>query len=559
MRQFPLWLFALLALLYFSAARVDIMDIDASQYAEMSREMANSGSYLRLYDRGGDYLDKPPLLFWAGATSIQILGVNNFAYKLPSVLLGLLALYATYRIARKYYGERSGRIAALILGSSQGMFLMTNDVRCDLALMGWAAAVTWLWDEWLDNKKKTYFVGTALTIALAMMTKGPIGFLAPAFAVLSNRMLKRDWKSIFKPSYVLLGLLVIVFLTPMSIGLFHQFDLHRGKFLNGHYGQSGLRFFYWTQSFGRITGENDWNNGSDISFQLVNMLWSFLPWIFVLLPALWIHFRQLLRNGLALKGLPESISFSGFLLCYLAVGLSKYQLPHYIFVAFPFASIACAGMLHQLYESSQYPKLKGFFEKAMPVAGTLLFIGLFLILCFVFPAGWYWLIAAAVALCVFFFLCMRPQFPYRSVLIGASAMFLINIFLTHYFYYQLMQYQIGNSVGRFMKAQKISAKDVIAYRVHDPLPSLHFYADGVVRRFELKGYIPSNEGQYLLTEQEGYEELLERGYKMQIAFQGRLFKVSELTGDFMNARSRIHATRPYYFCKILVVGNRMLQ
>lgn len=559
MRSPYIWLFALLALLYFTAARVDIMDIDASQYAEMSREMANSGSYLRLYDRGSDYLDKPPFLFWAGAASIKLFGINNFAYKLPSVLLGILALYATYRIARKYYGVQCGRVAALILGTSQGMFLMTNDVRCDLALMGWAATATWLWDDWLDRRKKYLLIGAALAIALGMMTKGPIGLLAPAFAVLGNRFWKREWKAIFNPSYLIMFVLIAVALIPMSLGLYHQFDLHTDKFLNGHYGQSGIRFFYWTQSFGRITGENDWNNGADISFQLVNMLWSFLPWIFILVPALFLHFRSLLQNRFALGNLPESLSYSGFILCYLAVGMSKYQLPHYIFVAFPFAAIASAGLLYRIYEERAFPALRSFFEKALPVIGLLLFLGLFLILALVFPASAIWWIAAAVALCIFLFVCRRWSLPYQSVMTGAIAMLLINVFLTHYFYYELMQYQVGNRIGRLMTAEKIQARDVIAYRVHDPLPSLHFYADGVVRRFEIKGYIPSEAGQYILTEQEGYEELLQRGYTLQKTFEGRLFKVSELTADFILSRSRDKATRPYYFCKVLTVGNRMAQ
>ena len=43
---------------------IPLIDIDAAQYASMSREMAGSGNYLQLYDLGKDYLDKPPLLFW---------------------------------------------------------------------------------------------------------------------------------------------------------------------------------------------------------------------------------------------------------------------------------------------------------------------------------------------------------------------------------------------------------------------------------------------------------------------------------------------------------------
>src|SRR4051812_32154725 len=105
MPKVPFWVFILLALLYFSAVRVDTMDVDASQYAEMSREMAKSGDYIHLYDRGNDYLDKPPFLFWVSATSIKIFGVNNFGYKLPSILFALWALFALYRLVRLLYDE----------------------------------------------------------------------------------------------------------------------------------------------------------------------------------------------------------------------------------------------------------------------------------------------------------------------------------------------------------------------------------------------------------------------------------------------------------------------
>ena len=96
MPKVPFWVFILLTVLYCSAIRIDTMDVDASQYAEISREMAISGDYLHVYDRGMDYLDKPPFLFWVSAISMKAFGVNNFGYKLPSILFALWALYGLH-------------------------------------------------------------------------------------------------------------------------------------------------------------------------------------------------------------------------------------------------------------------------------------------------------------------------------------------------------------------------------------------------------------------------------------------------------------------------------
>ena len=82
---------------------IPLIDIDAAQYASMSREMAGSGNYLQLYDLGKDYLDKPPLLFWLSSISIQIFGVHDWAYRLPSILCLGLALWSTYKFTFLYY------------------------------------------------------------------------------------------------------------------------------------------------------------------------------------------------------------------------------------------------------------------------------------------------------------------------------------------------------------------------------------------------------------------------------------------------------------------------
>jgi 4-amino-4-deoxy-L-arabinose transferase-like glycosyltransferase len=257
----PFWIFLLVAALYFCAARVDIMDIDASQYAEISREMALSNDFLHIYDRGFDYLDKPPFLFWVTALSMKVFGATPFAYRLPSILFAPLAIYATYRLTKLLYNETTARIAALVLATSQGFFLWTNDVRTDMILTGCVATALWCIRECELKRRWPYVLGGTLAIACGMMTKGPIALFVPLFAFGADWVLRRKWKQLFSPWHLLDAALIAVFLIPMSIGLYQQFDLHHEKWIEGKQGTSGLRFFFWTQSFGRITGENNWDNG----------------------------------------------------------------------------------------------------------------------------------------------------------------------------------------------------------------------------------------------------------------------------------------------------------
>ena len=72
----------------------------------------------------------------------------------------------------------------------------------------------------------------------------------------SHLIYKRDWTNLFNWRWILGLAIILLVLSPMLWGLYHQFDLNPDATVNGRTGVSGIRFFFWEQSFGRITGEN---------------------------------------------------------------------------------------------------------------------------------------------------------------------------------------------------------------------------------------------------------------------------------------------------------------
>ncbi len=548
MPKVPPWIFIVIAILYCCAVGIDTMDVDASQYAEMSREMMQSGDYLHIYDRGLDYLDKPPFLFWVNALSMKVFGVNNFGYKFPSVLFALLALYATYRLARLLYNESTGRMAALVLATCQGMFLMTNDVRCDTILMAWVITAIWLIQEWITGKKLYNLLLGSAAIGFGMMTKGPIALMVPVFCFVCDWALKRQWKHFFYPAY-LLGLVIIAaLLIPMSIGLYQQFDLHPEKSVNGLTGISGLRFFYWSQSFGRITGESPWKNEADLGFLLQNMLWSFLPWIFLFLPALVINIIQLTKQKFRLLPQQEWITTGGFILTYLALGSSAYQLPHYIFVAFPLAAIITAKLLHDLIEQKKYNRLYKVMKPLLITISAILVVVVLALITYVFPSGILFITLWVISLALWLFLAFRKSLRGKLLWLPATCMIIINVFITLHIYPSLLNYQVGSVVGKYTTANSISADKLTACNVEDPLNALHFYAQGIIQRVTNIVEIPK--GNYALVMEPSLNEMKEKGIGFDIVKQGQFFKVSELTPEFLNPQTREKATKHYYLIKL---------
>lgn len=545
----PQWIILLLSIVYLLAIGVDTMDVDASQYASMSREMMESGSYLQVYEQGRDYLDKPPFLFWINSVSMQIFGANNFAFKLPSILFALLALYATYRLARLYYEEAIARLALAMLGTTQALFLITNDIKTDTILMGWVALSLWQLATWVETQQtRSFFLGCA-SIAFGMMTKGPIALLVPIFAIGTQILLTRRWKLLVQP-ILLIGLLEIaLLLLPMSIGLYQQFDMHPEKTVNGAQGVSGLRFFYWTQSFGRITGESVWNNGASFTFLFENLLWGWLPWTFFLIIGLLMKIVTLLKNRLHLKNGEEAISLGGFLITYCSLAISKFQLPHYIYVVLPLAAIISTKPMYVL--------LKGWMPSLwsrIMLAGQWLVVTLLLgfpllLILWVFPGKeWLpWLILFC-QLCFLIYVLISRRITHKVLLASFSAIIGFNALLSTWFYPNLLRYQASNNAGRFAKEQGVPAGNFVMYQYQGNKHSVHFYSRQVVKQINHLDSIAT--GTWILTDRNGKNAIKDSKRNFEQMKAGPDFHVSMLTPAFLNARTRPTVLDSFYIFRL---------
>ena len=547
---FWLLLMALLGVHLIGVFCIPLMDIDAAQYASISREMLERNSFLQIYDLGKDYLDKPPMLFWLSALSMKIFGIYDWAYRLPSFIFLIVALHATFRFAQLKYNQRVAYLAVLILASCQAFFLMAHDVRTDTMLMGWVALSIWLIAKWESSNALPDFVCAMVAIAGGMMTKGPIALVVPVLAFAPQWFFEKKWTYFFKPIY-LLGLLMIgILLLPMSWGLYQQFDLHPGKLINNIPIQSGLRFYYWTQSFGRYTGENYYHEMSYPSFLLENMLWSFLPWIFIFILAFAAKGITIFKEGL-FKVQTERISFFGFLLTYLVLSRSQAQLPHYIFVVFPLAAILTAEYFATLLEQADrlHKWIKWFF-------GFHLFIFLILLIAMVLiikiPFG---SMDGPWGLWIFFgtlLIMIRIGKTHQSIIQKWIAMSLVlmiglNIVLNGFFYPHLLQYQWGNALVKEAREKKWDIKKAALYKMSNS-NAFHFYGQHIFP--VIKDSSELKDGQLLVVETKPSQQVLLDFPKSTILYQGNSFSVTLLTLTFLNPKTRAEALTPYVLIEL---------
>jgi 4-amino-4-deoxy-L-arabinose transferase-like glycosyltransferase len=539
---------------------VDVMAIDASQYAEMSWEMFTTHSFLKVHSLGADYLDKPPLLFWLNSLSFYFFGVGTVSYKLPSLLFALLAVYSTYRFAKIFYSEYTATIAALMLATTEALFLITNDVRTDTMLMGAVIFAIWQWAAFFETNKTQHLLLGGLGIGLALLAKGPIGLIAVSAALLPHIILSKKTRWLIDARLIAVVIIIALMLLPMCIGLYEQWGL------------KGLIFYFWTQSFGRITGASEWNNNPDTFFLIHTTAWAFLPWSLFLFIGWFDTVWGFIKN----RKLPrEIISISGFTLVLIALMLSRYQLPHYIFVVYPLAAVIAADYLVKL-ESQDAMK------KVLSVIQLLTLLALIMLSCIL----QYCLKGAdIISLTALIFLytivitaivymnrsvytlrnasmyvkhkvqiifgenkVLSPEVHvafdiiYRNLFVLSAAIMIVFSLLMGAFYFpSILKYQPGDDFGRYARQHQPSEKNYVAYFAQYGFADV-FYAQQtpyfIWNAKEFDDLLISKKHLIVLTSPVGIDQLNEAHIRYKIIEQRYHYQVAKLTFDFLNPRTR---------------------
>lgn len=527
---------------------IPLMDIDAAQYASISREMIERKTYLQFFDLGTDYLDKPPMLFWLSGLSMAIFGIHDWAYRLPSFFFACISVYSTYRLAALFYKKDIALLSAVILASSQAMFLITHDVRTDTMLMGWVIYSIWQLTEWYRFKKWKNFFLAFISIAGGMMTKGPIALMVPVFALLPHFILRREWKQLFKWEYIIGIIVIAVLLIPMSIGLYLQFDLHPGKLINGEPIQSGLKFYYWTQSFGRYTGENHFKEMNDFTFLLQNMLWSFLPWIVFFIIGLWMNVVAIVRNRFLLTAKEEWITTGGFIFTYIILAKSQAQLPHYIFIVFPLAAIIAAKWLYQLLFTEELKYWRKFLSIFHLIVFALLWVVVIILMAYSFNTTSKLVVVVAVVGLIILFILYFSTIKLLPTILSISIFTIIgiNIIIDTAFYPKLLLYQKGYAFANYINQNKIDKNKVVMLS-ENVGHSLAFYSQHIYP-IQSSQYLQS--GEIVIARKDSSYHIQQLFPKSRVITQINSFGVTGLTLPFLNPATREKELTPYVLMQV---------
>lgn len=164
-----------LALGFFLATQVPLVDPDEGRNAEIAREMAVNGDLVVPHLLGMPYLDKPPALFWGAALSIKVFGPTRWAPRLPAILAAFLVLTSVASLALRLDAPGVAWRAAALLAVAPLFVAIGAYVIFDMPL---TLMVTWLWTllarELMEGATARRRLGMFAAVILGVLLKGPV-------------------------------------------------------------------------------------------------------------------------------------------------------------------------------------------------------------------------------------------------------------------------------------------------------------------------------------------------------------------------------------------------
>ncbi len=170
---------------------------DEGRYADIAREMLDSDDWVTPRLNGIKYLEKPPLQYWATAGAFAVLGVDEWTARLWPAYTGFLGIalmaFAGFRLAPRSPWLPTALMAAGCWGYFLGGQFLTLDMGLTffltVAMLGFLlsrrAGVTL-------SAERGWMILAWAGMACAVLSKGIVGIVIPALALLVYVALERD-------------------------------------------------------------------------------------------------------------------------------------------------------------------------------------------------------------------------------------------------------------------------------------------------------------------------------------------------------------------------------
>lgn len=346
-----------------------LFNITEAKQAEIARQMWVRHDWITPVYNGEIYFDKPVLLHWLMAIGYGIVGLNEWAVRLPSAIAATALTLATYAFADRFANRRTALIAATLLAANSFTFALGRTGQHDMLLVLFFTAALYCWYIGYSFSQTNAYLAFFALLALAVMSKGPLALVLGVLILGAFLVAVDRWREeLRRLPWVRGGLIFAAIALP-----WHLLMLWR----------SGWQFIDQTFLYNNVSRfvSVNLNQSGPWWYYLPLVVVAMFPWI-VLLPAAIAQAKRPLLQVSYWRRLPPPQQLSLFMTVWfvavlLFMSVASTKLPWYVYPGLPALTYLCA----QAWDG-QMSAPSRWLQPSMAVIAatqTLLAIGLFVV------------------------------------------------------------------------------------------------------------------------------------------------------------------------------------
>jgi 4-amino-4-deoxy-L-arabinose transferase-like glycosyltransferase len=346
-------------LLFVGLGSIGLTDRDEGRNAEAGREMLETGDWITPTFNYEPRFYKPALVYWLMSGSYSLFGVNEFAARFHSALFGTALILIQYWFSVCWQAPNVGLFSALMLLLNIEMIGLNRMALTDSVLVFFTTTAQFaFWAGLHGAGRRNWMWWFYAGMAIATLTKGPVGFIVPLITMVLYLSFTRRWRQYWREGYPLLGTGLFLLLTLPWYGT--MLAIHGSNYVT----------IAKAQTVGRFMAPME-GHGFGLFFYIPVLLLGFFPWSALLPRSMydclkaWWAARKIGMPALEpvspddIEAKPNELELFATLWIigsFVFFTLSSTRLQHYIAPLFPAAALLAASYW---YRSLVDPATKG--------------------------------------------------------------------------------------------------------------------------------------------------------------------------------------------------------
>lgn len=262
---------------------------------------------------------KPPLFYWSGLLSSKIMGeVNEVSLRIPSVLAGVGTVLLTTFLGMRQFSPVIGCLAGLIITTCWRFSYLGSHARIDMLFTFFITlAFVALWEFSREEKQSMKWMA-GIAIGLAVLTKGPLGWVFPLLAIFIFSRIHKTFPIPWR---------TILFLPLGMAGLWLVLGLMAG-------GEEFSNMIY-QETIGRVSGSDAIHiHPKPFYYYIPQIFVGMAPWSLFLPFAIW--------HGMKNQDMPWKFCIVAFATLFIFLSLFPGKRGDYLIPLFPMGAIILA-------------------------------------------------------------------------------------------------------------------------------------------------------------------------------------------------------------------------